>query len=672
MTLVRKLKRAIRGDVSPTTATLEILRRTDNALRSRAERSSLKREADEGAKLRLPYSKMNEDELVAHFRSRSLPRPLPGFASSAVSSLRGSIDTSNLIQTASEIANDHCWEILGFGKRCFGQTIDWNQDLLSGFEWPQIYHRDITFLRVDGSDARVLWELNRLGHLLTLARAFAVTNEDRFLTKCLELLKSWTSQNPFGYGVNWACAMEVALRAMNLLTTFELIRSAPRLTPAELLQIVDLLYLHGKYIRRNLEFSYIATSNHYMSDVVGLLWLGIMMPEFHDSEEWRMFGLREMLREMDKQILRDGADFEASTGYHRYILELLLYTFILCRENQIAIAEAYWTKLHSMLEFTRTYLRPDGFAPLIGDTDSGQVLPVEHRSADDHAYLLSIGATVFNDPRLKLPHAKPPNELFWILGNKNVESFNALMPERSLETSKAFPYAGIYVMRHQDLYLCFNASDAGVHGRGSHGHNDAMSIEVSAFGRSFLADPGTYVYGADRAARHRFRSTRYHSTVQIDEEEQNSTDIASPFVIGNESHPLVVRWDTNEKMDTIVAEHHGYRRLRNPVVHRRTVIFHKEERTWILSDEFFCDGDHQFDALFHFSPGLKVKVDAARVIASDNEKALEIASLNDLRSIKLLEIESSVDYGQKSPSIAACWSFRGKAGKFDWRITPIG
>ncbi len=45
------------------------------------------------------------------------------------------------------------------------------------------------------------------------------------------------------------------------------------------------------------------------------------------------FGLCELQREMDKQILPDGADYESSTGYHRLVLELFCYSFLLCRLN---------------------------------------------------------------------------------------------------------------------------------------------------------------------------------------------------------------------------------------------------------------------------------------------------------------------------------------------------
>jgi hypothetical protein len=73
--------------------------------------------------------------------------------------------------------------------------------------------------------------------------------------------------------------MEVALRAINILAAFENIRQSPEIDPDSLHFFLRLLQQHGTYIQNNLEFSHIATSNHYLSDVAGLLWLGVLLPE---------------------------------------------------------------------------------------------------------------------------------------------------------------------------------------------------------------------------------------------------------------------------------------------------------------------------------------------------------------------------------------------------------
>ncbi len=516
-------------------------------------------------------------------------------------------------------------------------VIDWRRDPRSGYQWPLDYHRDIKLLRTDGSDIRILWELNRLGHLLR------TTDTTEFLNE----LRSWYEQNPYARGPNWTCAMEVALRAMNILAAFEQHRTTPQIDAGALQFILRLLQQHGRYIRNNLEFSYIATSNHYLSDVTGLLWLGVMLPELREATEWREFGLTELLREMDKQVLADGADYESSTGYHRFVTELFLYSFMLCRAHGIAIEQKYWTRLHQMLSFIRGYLRPDGLAPLIGDTDGGQVLPLELHHADDHAYLLDIGSEVFNDYELK-----------------------------SLDdSSRAFRDAGIYIMRQADCYLCFNATGTGINGRGSHGHNDALSIEICARGRAFIVDPGTYVYSANLQMRHAFRSTAYHSTVRIDGQEQNTTNVEMPFVIGNEAQPRVLEWQSNADYDKVIAEHYGYRRLPASVTHRRTVTFDKRACSWLIEDEFVGDGEHEFETWFHFNDGLQFEVGGAEIEATDNtdkkrDVRLVVQSLSLDQPPTLVKQHVSRDYGELIDSVSACWRVSGRVSKLSWKIYP--
>ena len=631
MAVLKKIRRAIRGEVKLATVAREAIRRSRVSLHERQERASIGEQANEPASLLAPYSRMTAEELLAHFKS---PR-----AATFFNFLVPPDETE--ITAADRIINSHSWPLLGFGEKCFGTEIQWTRDPLSNYVWPLDYHRDVALMRSDGSDVRALWELNRLGHFFTLSRAYLQTNDERYSAEFFAQLQSWAQQNPYGRGPNWTCAMEVALRAINVLATFETFRQSAQLDSHFLSFFLQLLQQHGNYIRRNLEFSYIATSNHYLSDVVGLLWLGLMLPELRDAREWRDFGLDQMLLEMDKQVLRDGADFEASTGYHRFVTELLLYSFLLCVANNVQIEKRYWSRLHQMLLYIRAYLRPDGFAPLIGDTDSGQVLAIGRRRANDHAYLLEMGAEVFNDPALKL-EAQPA-------------------------VSQAFPEAGTYIMRDGDLYLCFNASDAGIHGRGSHGHNDALSIEVCAGGRAFIVDPGTYVYSADLQRRHQFRSTAYHSTVQIDGKEQNTTDPQMPFVIGNEAKPRVLEWETGDDVDKIVAEHYGY----SPVIHRRSVTFDKRERSWLVEDEFFGDGEHVYETRFHFDAGLDVNIRGASVEAREGDAVLIVSSLNSNVEPVLENQPVSRDYGEIRDAVSACWRISGRPGKLGWRISLI-
>jgi Heparinase II/III-like protein/Heparinase II/III N-terminus len=734
LSITRKIKRALRGEVSARAASLEAGRRVGVALRRRRERAMLGKLVDENstrsparaphaARLAPDFARLSGDELLAHFRTRETPRFFAGFDEAtreSVAELAGeSVEpraresvaaltdasvaaiaeegVAALVAEAREVCA-HRWPLLGFGTFEFGAEVDWLREPVSGARWPLRFHGDVPLVRGDGSDVRVLWELNRLGHLLTLARACAVAGDENFAEEFFAQVEGWRAQNPAGFGPNWACAMEVALRAMNLVACFQLLRRSRALDERRLASMLALFEEHGRHVRRNLEFSYIATGNHYLSDVAGLFWLGLMLPELRASAAWRDFGLRELLREMDKQVLPDGADCEASTGYHRFAAEIFLYSFILCRANSIRVEERHLRRLRSMLEYTRAYLRPDGRAPLVGDADGGRALPLALRAADEHAYVLGVGAAFFDEPRFKT-ESEAPEELFWLLGAEGVQTYERLetpgaraatsplctptsplcAPTSPLcaATSALFEHAGACVLREGDLYLLLNASGAGLAGRGAHGHNDALSIEVSARGVSFIGDPGTYVYTADPRARQLFRSTAYHSTVVVDGAEQNTTDEETPFQIGDEARPRVITWETSDARDLAVAEHYGYERLTaGAITHRRAVTFDKREGFWLIEDTLRGSGEHDFKFVFHAAPLREVRLiddSTAEIGDAATGARLLVASLDTRGAFALEPRWSSRDYGSKVETVAACRTLRARAPlKARWLLAPVG
>ncbi len=356
-----------------------------------------------------------------------------------------------------------------------------------------------------------------------------------------------------------------------------------------------------------------------------------------------------------------------------------------------------------MIEYLRAYLRPDGLAPLIGDTDSGQVMPIASHTAADHAYLLDVAATVFSEASFKTGD-ESPEELFWLLGEAGLEIFRGLA-EAGATRSAGFSEAGTFILRDRNSYLLLNASGTGLLGRGAHGHNDALSLEVAACGTSFISDPGTYVYTGDLALRHQFRSTGYHSTVEVDGREQNTTEEGIPFYIGSEASPRQLQWESSDQRDLVIAEHYGYKNLPNgPITHRRGILFEKRERYWLIEDTLLGSGIHTFRFCFHIAPGLELlrKGDGLTEIRDNEKDSRLFVTLLDLKEDPAsgLDLDSptseldlkkkpaaefdlkqqpvleprwfSRDYGQKSQSIALCWTVEADAPLgVRWLLVPV-
>jgi uncharacterized heparinase superfamily protein len=231
------------------------------------------------------------------------------------------------------------------------------------------------------------------------------------------------------------------------------------------------------------------------------------------------------------------------------------------------------------------------------------------------------------------------------------------------------------VLRHEDLYLLFNANGAKNDRPSSHRHNDVLSIEVSACGGVFIVDPGSFVYTADLHERQLFRSTAYHSTVQIDDAEQQTIREEAPFAIGDEARVRVLSWETSSERDRIVAEHTGYEHLPQPVTHRRAVTFDKTNRYWLVEDELLGTGEHKIAARFHFDSGLHIKLfDEHSVMAhAELSKGCLIVRSLDLKQAAELEAQfTSRHYGSKDETVSACWVTKTTLPrKLRWAIVPV-
>jgi hypothetical protein len=496
----------------------------------------------------------------------------------------------------------HRFDLLGSGPTLLGEPIDWHRDFKSGIGWDMEHHAGIDVLDLDRpSDVKVVWELSRCHHWVTLGQAYWLTDDDRYAAEFVAQWESWMVTNPLRFGVNWTCAMEVAIRAINWLWAFSLFGDAARFDQDRQVRFVAALADHGRFILHNLEVG-LLPGNHYLTNGIGLLTLGVVLRDFAEARRWFSRGWRILWGEVERQITTDGVDYEHAIGYHSYVLHCLLFAVALCQRNGIDVPAAGLARIGRMLDFTLAYTRPDGSFPAIGDSDDGGLVDLGCRPAQNPRSLLGAGAALFGRADLKAAAGNFGADNLWWLGRAGLQAYEAIPEKREPGDSQAFPLGGFFVMRGENRHMVISGSGTGP---ASHLHHDMLSFECWADGIAYVVDPGTYTYTASRESRNRFRSTGAHNTVMVDGHEQTRLlDDPNIFPVERDETALfsLHRWQTSEDLDWFDGQHTGYTRLPEPVVHRRQVWFDKRRGVWAVRDLLTGMGHHAVTGALHLAP----------------------------------------------------------------------
>ena len=433
--------------------------------------------------------------------------------------------------------------------------IDWHVDFKSGYRWSEKTWFSRLHFGQPGVDIKVPWELSRFQHVILLGQAYRISGDEKYAEEIIYQIVDWIEANPVGYGPNWAYAMDIAIRASNWLVSLSFIPESRLLTDNILWLIAKSIYQHGKHIRNHLEWSPQLTSNHYTSDITGLFFIANICPSLPEADEWASFSRNELEKEMLKQVYEDGCDFEASTCYHRLVLELFFYPALLAKKTGKPFSVEYLSRLESMFDALRLLLHGNGEMPQIGDNDSGRFLIFERPGTSilRMDYLLPIGDWFFGNEDQSYPKDVDDSPLYMLSGRRiphvNYEKWES-------RSSHCFADAGWVVLRRNGFQSVVSCGPNGQNGNGGHAHNDKLSMEVSVHGIPVIVDPGTYLYTPDIGSRNRFRSTCYHSTPQLNGIEQNpiSNGLKGAFTLGDNAKATIRKFDDH----MLEAIHEGF------------------------------------------------------------------------------------------------------------------
>ena len=546
----------------------------------------------------------------------------------------------------------HRFTLLGYQNLDCGPEIDWHLDAVHGKRAPRKPWFKIRLLEFkEVGDSKVTAELNRHQHLVTLAKAYQLTTEDRFAAEAVRQWSDWQRDNPYPMGINWASSLEVAFRSLSWLWLRHLLAGAQVMPPRFQTDLLHGLEISGRHIERYLS-TYFSPNTHLLGEGVALFFIGTLCPELPAAKRWKQLGWQIVLREAERQVQPDGMHFEQSVYYHVYALDFFLHSRILAARNDVPIPPAFDQTVERMLE-ALSLLAQAGPVPSLGDDDGGRVFNPRRNQPEHMTDPLSTGAILFNRADFKSSAGPLIEEAVWLLGREGAAQFERLSTSERLVASRRLESSGICVMAGSGRRSEKMVIDAGPlgHGTAGHGHADALSVALTINGKQWLVDPGTCCYISEGKDREKFRGTAAHNTLQVDGLDQ--AEPSSPFAWRMAPQVGVDRWVAGRTFDFFSGRHNGYRRLQEPVIHQRRVLYLKQ-KFWLVQDRALGDGEHQLALHWHMAPGNDHIVPSSEDFVLQGEGAQGLAFLlpkDHLWQQEIMRGEVSAVYGRSEPGL---------------------
>lgn len=490
-----------------------------------------------------------------------------------------------------------------------GDPIDWHRDHASQRTAPLVVSQRIDYRDFAAvGDCKLVWEPNRHHQLVVLARAYRATGEERFARALLRQLESWLDANPFGKGMNWRSPLELGIRLITWSCALDLIAPCLHAETPLLSRVADSIYDHYWQIARNYSRGSSA-NNHLIGEAAGVFVAASLYSSLPDAARRRAEAARMLESEIERQTYPDGCTREHAFGYHLFVAQF----FVICKRVAECTGQrfsaAYDERLERMIDFAVSMMEASRSLPKLGDSDDGYVLDLGE-PVDDYDSWLAIGCRLFARADLGARLERAPQTAYWLFGP---EGMDALERER-----KAGPAGGkLSSMAYRDSGYCllqcgspsvgdqvsvlFDCAELGYGSIAAHGHADALSVAVRAYGRDLLVDAGTYDYFSYPEWRSYFRSTAAHNTVRIDGRDQSV--MLGPFLWGTRARAELVRFTSDGRKTVAQGRHDGYTKLPAAVHHSRTVELDADSRVVSLVDEIEGDGEHDIELFFHPAPG---------------------------------------------------------------------
>lgn len=537
------------------------------------------RQRVEEARIRL-FSRQNYQQM-----------PVPSWDNAQIAALTGQTSTLSRLLALNSTAESDAERILDgefclFGQVFGGKSLQWNKDYFSGHEYHHAVFSSYTIVENTGADIIVPWELSRMQFIPTLIQAYRVTGHRKYADRFIELLDDWEKSNPYLFGINWICGLDIAIRALNIALGLIYFRD---IDPPAKDRATRLLWAHLVYLQeRDLYQPKRTVNNHQL--VAVLLHYGLLhLFDPTATKKWRQEAYQIINHEMARQFHPDGGNFESAILYHQFVLESAFASLALVAgdapgqtlADRALIPAAMADRLLKATRFTASYSRAWAGVPHIGDSSDGRIL--FHRAyftwmPDDPAYIADWSHLLF--------------------GERDPFSDSAGLPDARLFAETGL---GLYSTRR---YGALFAAMPIAQNAAGHNHLDKTSCILQIDGIPVLVDAGTCCYTSNTARRYQYRQGKAHNVMLVAGHDQADLQQSAAFSTPHYDAVGIVQEPSAAGSCTFSMWHDGYRRLPGRGRISRRVCC--DDHGLVLRDAMDGQGEEKIELVFNLHPNISV------------------------------------------------------------------
>jgi hypothetical protein len=475
---------------------------------------------------------------------------------------------------------------------------------------------EMRFASDDYGDLKFILEPSRFLFVYPLARAYAISGDERFPEAFWSTIENWAVNSPPMSGPLWICGQESSLRILAWSFALYAFLHSPATTPQRASLLVSMIAAHAWRTVQTLGYARSQRSNHLISEAVGLWTVGTLYPELNDAAAWQQQGAQLLREAVLDQITPEGAYLQDSFNYQRMVLHQLLWTLRLSEIYKIQLDREIGKRSIAAFEFIRDFVdSKSGHAPNHGSNDGSNILPLAACEYGDFRPLLRLGSCVLDRPAALQPG--PWDEaMLWLCAERGVPypssacvgaSRTTNLPDSTgyhrlgPENSWALVRAGRYTRRP------FQA--------------DQLHVDLWWHGLNLARDAGTYLYNGEPPWNNGLAGTAVHNTVTVDHCDQMRRVGRFLWLDWAQASGRSFSASSSTNLanfpNCFDGEHDGYRRF--GVRHRRMVQCVAED-AWVIVDDLLGAGEREL-RLHWLLPDLPFEVIAAApfcaVLSSD-------------------------------------------------------